>query len=111
MVVDGAPTAYRDEDEFELAVSAGASIAARAVRDEMETTALVSDQLVDDQPRLAQHPQVPADGRAGDREPRRDRASRHRRGPQHLQDLSTHAIADGCDHPRDRRRLHRKKRN
>ena len=48
VVVDGRPAAYGDEDEFETAISVGASIAARAVRDEMETTAVVSDQVVDD---------------------------------------------------------------
>lgn len=49
VVVDGRSDAYRGEDEFELAVSVGASIAGRAVRDEMETTVLVAGQLVDEQ--------------------------------------------------------------
>lgn len=48
VVVDGEVSAYRSEDEFETAISIGASIASRAVRDEMQTTVVAGDQLVDE---------------------------------------------------------------
>jgi len=48
VLVDGDPPAYPDPDHFEIAVSAGASIAVRAIRDEMDTTAVVADQVAHD---------------------------------------------------------------
>lgn len=53
VVVDGRVDSYRNEEEFETAISAGASLAVRAIRDEMETTVVVADQLVDDGPGYA----------------------------------------------------------
>lgn len=49
VVVDSDKDSYRDEDEFELAVSAGASVALRALRDEMDLT-IVSGQHATTQP-------------------------------------------------------------
>jgi uncharacterized protein (DUF58 family) len=46
VVIDGDRAAYRDPEEFELAISAGASIARQAVRDELDVTLLVADQQV-----------------------------------------------------------------
>lgn len=45
IVVDGDPGAYARPDDVELAMSAGASVAVRAIRDETETTIVASDQL------------------------------------------------------------------
>jgi len=49
VVVDGHVDAYRSADDFELAASAAASIAVRAIRDDMETTVLVADQVSDEE--------------------------------------------------------------
>lgn len=40
IVVDGSPESYRDEDEFELAVSIAASLGVRMLQDEQELTAV-----------------------------------------------------------------------
>ncbi|HET8641860.1 MAG TPA: DUF58 domain-containing protein, partial [Pseudonocardiaceae bacterium] len=45
IVVDGRVGAYARPDDVELAMSAGASVAARAIRDETETTVVAADQL------------------------------------------------------------------
>jgi len=45
IVVDGDPGAYARPDDVELAMSAGASVAIRAIRDETETTVVAADQL------------------------------------------------------------------
>jgi uncharacterized protein (DUF58 family) len=45
IVVDGDPGAYARADDVELAMSAGASVAMRAIRDETETTVVAADQL------------------------------------------------------------------
>ncbi|MEV0677861.1 DUF58 domain-containing protein [Actinosynnema sp. NPDC050436] len=45
VVVDGFAGAYPDAEHFETAVSAGASIAARAIGDEVETTVLAAGQV------------------------------------------------------------------
>lgn len=46
VVVDGDPAAYPDPDDFEIAISAGASVAVRALRDEMDTTVIAAGQVV-----------------------------------------------------------------
>ncbi|HEX6359206.1 DUF58 domain-containing protein [Actinophytocola sp.] len=46
VLVDGDGGAYGDVDDFETAVSVGASVVLRAVEDEIDTTLLVADQLV-----------------------------------------------------------------
>lgn len=48
VIVDGRSEAYGDPDDFEIAVSAAASVAVRAMRDEMDTTLIVADQVADD---------------------------------------------------------------
>jgi hypothetical protein len=50
VLVDGRAGSYRGEDEFELAISVGASIATRALRDDLPTTVLACDQMLDDSP-------------------------------------------------------------
>jgi len=45
VVVDGDAAAYARPGDVELAMSAGASVAVRAIRDETETTVVASDQL------------------------------------------------------------------
>ncbi|MBW4720621.1 DUF58 domain-containing protein [Saccharothrix obliqua] len=45
VVVDGHAASYPDEEHFETAVSVGASIAARAITDEVETTVLAAGQV------------------------------------------------------------------
>jgi uncharacterized protein (DUF58 family) len=44
IAVDGKPSAYGDADDFETAISAAASVAVQAIRDEMETTVVVAEQ-------------------------------------------------------------------
>ena len=44
VVIDGNPSAYLDDEDFETAVSVGASITARSIRDDMDTTLVVADQ-------------------------------------------------------------------
>ncbi len=46
VVVDADDLAYNDPDDFEIAVSAGASVAIRAIREEIQTTVVVGDQIV-----------------------------------------------------------------
>jgi uncharacterized protein (DUF58 family) len=46
IIVDDDPAVYRDEDEYEVAVSVAASIAVRAVEDEIETTVVNGTQPV-----------------------------------------------------------------
>ncbi|GAA2394876.1 hypothetical protein Cme02nite_54900 [Catellatospora methionotrophica] len=46
VVVDGDRDGYADLDEFELAISAGASVAVEAVREELDVAVLVADQQV-----------------------------------------------------------------
>jgi uncharacterized protein (DUF58 family) len=46
VVVDGDPAAYTDQDDFETAISAGASMAVRALRDEMDTTVVAAGHVV-----------------------------------------------------------------
>lgn len=48
IVVDVDETAYSDSDEFELAVSTGASIAVRALIDEMDLTIVCGEHSIDD---------------------------------------------------------------
>jgi uncharacterized protein (DUF58 family) len=48
VVVDDDRSAYLDPDHFELAVSAGASVAVRAIRDELDTTVLAGRHPVHD---------------------------------------------------------------
>ncbi len=45
VVVDGFAGSYPDEEHFETAVSAGASVAVRAITDEVETTVLAAGQI------------------------------------------------------------------
>ncbi|GIG57803.1 hypothetical protein Lfu02_21750 [Longispora fulva] len=42
VIVDGDATAYPDPEHFEIAISAGASIAVRALQDELDTTVLIA---------------------------------------------------------------------
>lgn len=46
VVVDGDLASYPDAAHFETALSVGASVAARAIRDEIDTTMLAADQVV-----------------------------------------------------------------
>jgi hypothetical protein len=46
IVIDGDRASYRDPEQFELAIRAGASVALRAVQDELDVTLLVADQQV-----------------------------------------------------------------
>lgn len=46
VVVDGERANYADADEFELAISAGASVAVQAVQEELDVTVVVADQPV-----------------------------------------------------------------
>lgn len=46
IVIDGDRASYRDPEEFELAIRAGASVAVRAVDDELDVTLRVADQTV-----------------------------------------------------------------
>jgi uncharacterized protein (DUF58 family) len=55
VVVDGDPRSYAEPDEFETAVSVGASIAVRAVDDAIDTTALVGDRWTGKDPGVRQH--------------------------------------------------------
>jgi uncharacterized protein (DUF58 family) len=48
MVVDGDPSSYATEDEFELALSAAGSIAVRAIQDEQQASIIASDEAVGD---------------------------------------------------------------
>jgi uncharacterized protein (DUF58 family) len=52
VLVDGEQASYTDPEQFETAVSAGASIAERALRDKLQVTLLVAD-------RLAHEPSIP----------------------------------------------------
>jgi uncharacterized protein (DUF58 family) len=52
VLVDGEPASYTDPEQFETAVSTGASIAARALHDKLQVTLLVAD-------RLAHEPSIP----------------------------------------------------
>jgi uncharacterized protein (DUF58 family) len=45
VVVDGQPGFYREPDDFETAVSAAASVVLRAIRDDIETTVVVAEQV------------------------------------------------------------------
>jgi uncharacterized protein (DUF58 family) len=45
VLVDGDTNAYGDAEDFEIAVSVGASVVLRAIEDEIDTTLLVADQL------------------------------------------------------------------
>ncbi|GAA3285365.1 DUF58 domain-containing protein [Dactylosporangium vinaceum] len=55
VIVDGDPRSYPDPDDFETAVSVGASVAARAVEDGVDTTALVGDRWIGKDPGRRQH--------------------------------------------------------
>jgi uncharacterized protein (DUF58 family) len=55
VVVDGDPGSYTEIEEFETAVSVGASIAVRAVDDGVDTTALVGDRWTGKDPGVRQH--------------------------------------------------------
>lgn len=46
VIVDGDPGAYTDSDDLETAISVGASVAVRAVDDDLEATVIVADQVV-----------------------------------------------------------------
>jgi len=46
VVVDGDRSAYRDPEQFEVAIRVGASVAVRAVEDEIDVTLLVADRKV-----------------------------------------------------------------
>jgi uncharacterized protein (DUF58 family) len=46
VVVDADDLAYTDADDFEAAISAAASVAIRAIREEIQTTVVVGDQIV-----------------------------------------------------------------
>lgn len=48
VVVDGDPAVYLDPDDFETAVSSGASIAVRALRDDVDTAVVVAGQVAHD---------------------------------------------------------------
>lgn len=48
MVVDGRPTSYGSEDEFELALSAAGSVAVRAIQDEQQASVIASEEAVSD---------------------------------------------------------------
>jgi uncharacterized protein (DUF58 family) len=48
MVVDGDPSAYASEDEFELALSAAGSVAVRAIQDEQQASIIASTEAVSD---------------------------------------------------------------
>jgi uncharacterized protein (DUF58 family) len=48
VVVDGRTASYASEDEFELGISAGASIAVRALRDEQDCTVVAGGHAVSD---------------------------------------------------------------
>ncbi len=48
VLVDGDPAAYLDEADFETALSVGASVAVRAIRDELDTTVVAADQVAHD---------------------------------------------------------------
>ncbi|HEY0640710.1 MAG TPA: DUF58 domain-containing protein, partial [Pseudonocardiaceae bacterium] len=50
VAVDGDPASYRAAGDVELAISAGASVALRAIRDELDTTAVVADQVAHGMP-------------------------------------------------------------
>lgn len=50
VVVDVAESSYRTPDEFELAISVGASVAMRALADEMDLTVICGDHAVDKPP-------------------------------------------------------------
>ncbi|TWP54057.1 DUF58 domain-containing protein [Lentzea tibetensis] len=45
IVVDGSPVAFPDAEDFEIAVSAGASIAVRAALDDIDTTVVAAGQV------------------------------------------------------------------
>jgi hypothetical protein len=45
VLVDGDLAAYPDAEHFETALSAGASVAVRAIRDDMDTTVFAGDQV------------------------------------------------------------------
>ena len=44
VIVDGDPASYVDDEEFETAISAGASIALQALTDELDASLLIADQ-------------------------------------------------------------------
>ncbi|SDJ43633.1 Uncharacterized conserved protein, DUF58 family, contains vWF domain [Frankineae bacterium MT45] len=46
LVVDGDEFAYRTPEDFETAISAAASVAVRAIRDEIQTTVVASEEVV-----------------------------------------------------------------
>lgn len=46
MVVDGQPSSYGSEDEFELALSAAGSIAVRAIQDEQQASIIAANEAV-----------------------------------------------------------------
>lgn len=48
LVVDGDPSGYASEDEFELALSAAGSVAVRAIQDEQQATIIASTEAVAD---------------------------------------------------------------
>lgn len=48
VIVDSDPASYRDEEEYELAMSAGASVAVRAVLDEQTVSVVAGEQSVPD---------------------------------------------------------------
>jgi uncharacterized protein (DUF58 family) len=50
VLVDGQAASYKDPETFEVALEIGASIAVRAILDEMETTVVAGGQLADRQP-------------------------------------------------------------
>ena len=66
IVVDGSRDAYKHEDEFELAIRVGASLAMQAVRDDIEMIFICADQEVRRTPtrRLARHVVLDACARA-----------------------------------------------
>lgn len=48
VVVDGNAAAYPDLEHFEVAIAAGASVAVRAIRDEVDTTVVAGRQVIDE---------------------------------------------------------------
>lgn len=86
VVVDGDRSSYRDPEQFELAIRAGASVAVRAVDDEIDVTLLVADQTV-----------VRRAGRRVTRQVVLDACARAEATDRPLTDL----VADGVDQARD----------
>lgn len=60
------------------------------------------DRFHRDEPRVMEHPEVPADGRSGNRESGRDLPGRHGLSSQHDDDLSSNRIDEDCERLHDR---------